>query len=187
VKKGWVLLLLISLGLNFGLGLRLTRLGDPVAPLPAGGPDGPGWQEHAAGRWQRPAPTDTTAWRQFMGRRIDHLAARLDLRPEQIARFQATQKSTGRLMRGKRHELWQIRIRLRELMTAENIDGAAVRQAMAEMGRRQAEMDSLAAETVLGELEILDPDQRSNYLDFLPDGAGRHAGRGRRGRDMPGR
>jgi len=182
MKKGWMILLLVSLGLNLGLGMRLVRLGHPLA-LPevtdGGGPGGP--------RWERPAPGDSTGWRQFMGRRLEHLAARLDLRPDQIVTFQAAQRTTGRDMRQKRHELFEIRARLRNLTSAEAIDRQAVRTAMAEMARRQAEMDSLAAETLLDELEVLDPEQRDRYLDFLPEAGGRRGGRGQSGRNPPGR
>ena len=175
-----MILLLISLGLNLGLASRLVRPGQQVAlPGSGGGPQG-------GPRWERPAPGDTTAWRSFMGRRVDQLTRRLDLSPEQVERFKAAQSQIGSPMRHKRRELFQTRAHLGELMAAEIVDRAAVRQAMAEMGRRQAEMDSLAAETVLGELEILDPDQRVRYLDFMPDGSSRQGGRGRRGRDLMG-
>lgn len=181
MKTGWWILLLISLGLNLGLGLRLVRPdyqsnGTDVALLPAVGDDPPG---------PRPAPGDSTAWRQFMGRRLAHLTTRLELRPDQVRIFAAAQATTERLRRQKRHELLASRARLRDLTTAAVIDRAAVRGAMADMARRQAEMDSLAAETLLDELEILDAVQRARYLDFLPDGGGRHQGRGRRGQRRP--
>ncbi len=183
MKKGWMFLLLISLGLNLGLGLRLVRLDQPATEF---GPGSPGWSGRGGLHGQRPAPGDTTAWRRFMGRRLDHLADQLDLRPDQMANFREAQGSPGRPLRQKRRELGQARLRLRELMTEEVIDRAAVRRAMKAMGRQQAEMDSLVAETVLGELEFLDPDQRLRYLDFLPDRAGRGSGHGGRGRNQPG-
>lgn len=180
MKKGWMFLLLISLGLNLGLASRLVRPGQEAAlPGPGGGAGG-------GPRWERPAPGDTTAWRQFMGRRVDHLAERLELSPEQVVHFRETHRATGQAMRLKRREVSQARKMLGELMAAETIDRPAVRRAMAEMGRRQVAMDSLAAETLLGELDILDPDQRVRYLDFLPEGPSRHSGRGRRGRDLKG-
>ncbi len=183
MKKGWMFLLLISIGLNLGLGLRLVRLGHPAA-LP--GPGEAEWRGRGGSRWERPAPNDTTAWRQFMGRRLEHLADRLDLRPEQVESLQSAQTTTRRQMRQKRRELFQVRTRLGKLMAAETIDRQAVRRAMVEMGRHQVEMDSLAAETMLGELELLDPAQRVRYLDFLPDRTGRGPGRGGRGRDLTG-
>lgn len=183
MKKGWVFVLLISVGLNVGLGARMVRQGQSGA-LP--GRAGTGRAEQAGRRWERPAPGDTLAWRQFMGRRIDQLTQRLNLRPEQVAVFEATQQTTGRAMRLKRRDLYQARARLQELMAAEQVDRSVVRQMMAEMAVKQAQMDSLAAETLLGELEILDSDQRSLYLDFMPDGAGRRPGHGRRGPGLHG-
>jgi len=183
VKKGWMLVLLISLGLNVGLGLRMVRQGHQAALL---GQGAGGSQQRGGQRWERPAPSDTTAWRQFMGRRIDQLTLRLDLRPEQVDAFKATQQKSGRLMRQKRRELFQTRTRLQELMVGEGVNRPDVRRMMVEMAHRQVQMDSLAAEILLSELDILDSDQRVKYLDFLPDGPGRHQGRGRRGRDLLG-
>ena len=182
MRKGWMILLLVSLGLNLGLGLRLVRLPHPLAlpEVTAGG-------SRSGQRWERPAPGDSMGWRQFMGRRLEHLATRLDLRPDQIATFESAQKTTGRNLRQKRHQLAEIRGRLRDLTAAEAIDRQAVRAAMAEMARRQAEMDSLAAETLLDELEVLDPEQRDRYLDFLPEAGGQRGGRSHSGRKPPGR
>jgi Spy/CpxP family protein refolding chaperone len=178
MKTGWWILLLISLGLNLGLGLRLVRPGPPAA-VPDDATALPTvWQ---GPRGSRPAPGDSTAWRKLMGRRLEHLTTRLELRPEQARIFQAAQATTERLRRQKRREVSAARARLRDLTTTAVIDRGAVRRAMAEMARREAEMDSLVAETLLDELEVLDPAQRARYLDFLPDGAGRHQGRGRRG------
>ena len=179
MKKVWVLMLLVSLGLNVGLGVRLLRRGDLPGSIDRqdGRREGRSWS-----RGERPAPGDSTAWRRVMGRRMDHLTGQLALRPEQIAGFRAAQQASFQIMRTQRQLVVQARSHLRELMTAAEIDQPAVRLAMAELGRRQAAMDSLAAETVLGELEVLDPSQRVRYLDFLPDSGGRRAGRGRLGR-----
>lgn len=182
MKKGWLILLVMSLGLNLGFGLRLVRIPHPSAPPAVAERSGSGGP-----RWQRAAPGDSTGWRRFMGRRLEHLSMQLGLRPDQIATFQAAQKVNGEIMRQKRRDFLAMRARLRELTTAENIDRQAVRAAMAEMARRQAEMDSLAAETLLNELAVLDPDQRDRYLDFLPAGGARRAGRGHGGREQPGR
>jgi len=121
-----------------------------------------------------------------MGRRIDHLTERLALSPEQVEIFQAAQATTGRVMRQKRREMAEARIQVRELVSVPTIDRESVRRAMVKMGRQQAEMDSLVAETLLNELEILEPDQRTRYLEFLPAGEGQRPGRGRRGRDLLG-
>jgi Spy/CpxP family protein refolding chaperone len=177
MKKGWTLFLLVSLGLNIGLGLRLLHPGHPLAvpePVVEAEP------EAAAVPWERPAPGDSTGWNRYMGRRMQHLAARLDLRPDQVDSFRAAQAATGRLLREKRRDLYQGRLRLREMMAAGAVDRPVLRQVMAELGHRQAEMDSLAAEAMWRELEVLDPSQRAVYLDLLPAAAGRHEGRGPR-------
>ena len=181
MRKFWILVLLISLGLNLGLGVRLLRTGGAEEmPLPGRGGAGRGGPE-----WERRAGADSTVWRRFMDRRLEHLASRLDLRPEQVAAFRTAQMVREEALRGKRRELAAARSRVRLLLGAGDADRPAVRAAMVAIGRRQAEMDSLAAETFLQELEVLDPAQRERYLDFLPEdghrGPGPGPGRGRRG------
>lgn len=176
MKKAWLLVLLVSVGLNLGLGVRLMQ----VPTEQARNPDQNRSQRHAP-RWERPAPGDTTAWHRFMGRRLSHLAERLNLRPDQVEHFQQAEQARYSQLGEFRRRLLVARTQLRDLLAAPEIDRAAVRVAIAELGRAQAAMDSLATETVLGELEVLDPEQRVLYLDFLPDGGGRRGGRGRMG------
>jgi Spy/CpxP family protein refolding chaperone len=184
MKRGWTLILLVSLGLNIGLGLRLLRPGhptgvqDPVALTdPAAAPPS----------WERPAPGDSTAWSHYMGRRMQHLITRLDLRPDQVDGFRSAQAATGHLLREKRREVFQGRLQLRRMMAEDNADRQVLRQAMVALGRLQAEMDSLAADTLLREMEVLDPAQRAAYLDLLPTDGRRHDGRGGPGHERRGR
>lgn len=181
MKKRWMLVLMISVGLNIGLSLRLARPGHPFA-VP--GPEAAGGGRSS--RWDRAAEGDSTVWEGFMGRRIERLADSLNLTPVQVEAFWAAQRSNGRQLHQKRRELFQARRQLRMNIVAGEIDLQAVRLAMAGMGRRQAELDSLAAETLLQELAVLDPAQRAQYLDFLPPEGGHEPGRGRRGRERPG-
>ncbi|MCB1184572.1 periplasmic heavy metal sensor [bacterium] len=172
MRKIWILILLVSLGLNVGLGVRVLRGGGPLREEfgPGRRGDGPGWEQGAG--------ADSTAWRRIMDRRLGHLARRLDLSPAQVEAFREAQADLDGRLRRARRNLFAARLRVRELMITGPVDRPALRDAMAEVGRRQAEMDSLATETLLRELEALEPGQREAYLDFIPRGGGRGAGRG---------
>ncbi len=178
MKKGWVLVLLISLGLNLGLGLRL--LGD------RGGPDGrrDSWQNRdfrgSRGRW---AAQDSVARKKMFTRRMDQIADELDLGPEQREVFREVHMKTGRMLMQKRVLIAEKRELLHSLVTGDSIDQEGIRGAIAELGQEQAVLDSLVAETVLQELNVLEPGQRARYLEMLSfdkGGAGHRRGRGGR-------
>jgi len=107
---------------------------------------------------------------------MDRFREKLDLTPEQAATFQANQERAVLLLAGKRREIKGIRMRIRDFMTEETIDREAIRTAHSELGLKQAEFDSLVTETVLRDLEILDPDQRERYLRVHPYGSAGHSG-----------
>ena len=174
MKKGWVLVLLISLGLNLGLGLRLLGgRGEPDG-APLLGRDGE--VRRAQGRW---ADQDTTARRKMFTRRMERIAHMLDLSPGQREIFQQVHTETGRILMQKRVLITEKRDLLHSLVTSDEVDQERIRRAIAELGQEQAVLDSLVAETVLQEMAVLDPAQRARYLEMLSfdrDGRG-----GRRG------
>lgn len=177
MKRGWLLVLLVSLGLNLGLGYRLWQSGrqEPPAPHPLAhhGPQpGPG----------EPDGPDAERWGDFARLRLQRMAERLDLRPDQVDRLAEAQEARGGLLHERRMKVEEARRSLHAMMQADPVDEAAVRAVIADLGRRQAAMDSLAAEAMLQELKILDPGQRERYLRLLPLQGGRSPGGiGRRG------
>lgn len=179
MKKGWLLVLLISLGLNLGLGFRL--LGDRGGP---GGRDGFRRTKEIRGERGRWAAHDSVARKKMFTRRLDHMADDLGLGPEQREAFGKVHLGTGRLLMRKRvliGEKWDL---LHSLVTEERIDKESIRAAIADLGQEQAVLDSLVAETMLQEMEVLEPDQRARYLELLSfqkGGDGRGRGRGGRG------
>ncbi len=179
MKRGWVLVLLISLGLNLGLGMRL--LGD------RGEPDGrsysrlDGESRRTYGRW---SDQDTTARRKMFSRRMDRIAERLDLSAEQEEAFRQVHTETGRMLMQKRVLIGEKRDLLHSLVTSDEVDQDRIRSAIGELGKEQAVLDSLVAETVLQEMAVLDPDQRARYLEMLSfekDHLGGRRGRGASG------
>lgn len=179
MKKGWLLILLISLGLNLGLGLRL--LGDRGG---AGGRDEFRRTKEFRGERGRWASHDSVARKKMFTRRLDHMADDLDLSPEQREAFGKVHLGTGRLLMRKRVLIGEKRDLLHSLVTDEQIDKESIRAAIADLGQEQAVLDSLVAETMLQEMEVLEPEQRVRYLELLSfrgGGAGHRRGPGGRG------
>ncbi|MGD9548771.1 MAG: Spy/CpxP family protein refolding chaperone [Candidatus Krumholzibacteriia bacterium] len=160
MNKGWLLVLLVSLGLNLGLGYRIWN-----AESPGGSPGGPGPREAGEGRF---TPRSPDRWREMAGRRLQHLTRRLNLDPVQQDALRAIQEEHGRRIQESLAALEEFRVELRGRMLAEEADPAEVRRAIHAMGRRQAVLDSLVTETVLQELDVLRPDQRLEYLEMMP-------------------
>jgi len=177
MNKGWVLILLISLGFNLGLGLRL--LGDRGEQGGLQQFERAGEFPRAHGRW---ADQDTTARRKMFTRRVERIAVMLDLGPEQQEAFQQVHAGTGHMLMRQRVLIAEKRDLLHALMTNEEVDQDRVRGAIGELGREQAVLDSLVAETVLQEMAVLDLTQRARYLEVLSfDRDGRGDRRGRAG------
>ena len=164
MKRGWLLVLLISLGLNVGLGYRLWQLRCECPPGAPAGHEGRGGQHGRRGF----APGDSLRWRDMAEQRVRVLAERLSLAPEQVNALQEVQLRQGRLIHQNRQAVEGFRRDLHAMMAEQALDRPAVRAAMHELGRRQALLDSLVTETVLLEMEILDPDQRAQYRQMMP-------------------
>lgn len=202
-RFGW-LLLFVSLGLNLGLGWRLLN---PSPEAPSAGP-GDRWSEHREGEGQRggrgrgggrygqrceflrPAPGDTSAWRQMMERRLERITSRLDLTPEQVASFRVTHRDAATRFRKQRMEIENAEKKLFDLAARVPVPADSVRVAVRDLGRRRALLDSLVTEAMLRELDSLDPEQRRLYLQILPwsrGGGGPDERSGHHGSGDPGR
>ncbi len=181
MKKTWMLVLLISLGLNLGMGFRLWRDRAPQVPevttlAPAGDADG-----------MRPGPPDSLWVKTMITRRMRHMTAALSLRPDQVEAMQKIQQQRGDWIRNRGRRMDGLRARIRSLLSKPTADPAQVRALIHEMGSKQTQLDSLVTETIMGELAILDPDQREMYLRMLPFERQRFGESGRKSRRGPGR
>jgi Spy/CpxP family protein refolding chaperone len=192
---GW-LVLLISLGLNLGLGLRLWKATET------------GPREERTERWsgrrgnfthregeqglRERFPTDqgdTSAWRGIMSRRLDRMAERLDLTPEQVQFLHRSQEANFPRFVDQRVQLEAARNRLHGIIFQSEVDPDSVRTAIRTVGIQQARFDSLITEALLKEMDILEPAQRTGYLRLLPvmrdSGPGREHRSGRRSKNRP--
>ncbi|MFH1680142.1 MAG: periplasmic heavy metal sensor [Candidatus Eisenbacteria bacterium] len=174
MKRGWFLVLAVSIGLNAGLlynTFHAERWGaGPSRPpflLPPG-PPGEG----------RPYGSEA---RDFAGHRLRRLADRLRLDADQRSRMSRIIEENMPVIMEKRDRVQKARHALREEYLKPEPDGARVRSLVRELNESQACLDSLVAETMLREADLLTPDQRARYLDAIPweRGAGPGLGHGR--------
>jgi Spy/CpxP family protein refolding chaperone len=177
MKRGWLLLLILSLGLNVGLFFRPLLGGPPPQPRFAGAAREPGGALPGHPRWDRLAE-----------RRLERLAGKLGLDPTQHEHLATIRRAGLEPMMGRREAVHRARQALLAAYRADPTDTVAVRARLAELGAAQARVDSLVAAVMLREIAVLTPAQRGAYLEALPwEGEHPHAGTGRgaarRGRD----
>ena len=195
-RIGW-LVLLISLGLNLGLGYRLLKQPSSSGDLAREE------QESGSRHWRRQRPPegqegvpaeemrstrrDSSDWHRIMSGRLKRIADRLELTPDQLAVFKAGHEQNAPLILGQRRLVDQARDRLKTVIAEGEVAPDSVRLAIQSVGREQARLDSLVTESMLREMEVLNPEQRAQYLRILPVfkdwQAGRGEGRGGRFRD----
>lgn len=188
------LVLLVSLGLNLGLGWRLmgelrndgADYGEAEGRTGRGGRSAGQGRGHSDGTGKgdsfRPAPGDSGAWRQVMDRRLERVARRLELDPAQVETFQSTHRQAASRFRSQRLQVAEAESRLSELVSSSPVQPDSIRAAVRELGRRKARLDSLVTETMLRELDSLNPDQQQLYLRILPWSQSRGGEQGHRGR-----
>lgn len=153
------LFLLVSLGLNLGLGwVVLKNVREPERRLPA---SGRAWRDS-------PAPGDSVSWRRMMNHRLERLSSLLDLEPAQAERLQQLQVANGPVVREHRERIDAARLRVRDAADAGGFDTEGVRSALAGLRHAQAELDSLTQEFLLQEFAVMTPPQRARYLELLP-------------------
>jgi Spy/CpxP family protein refolding chaperone len=194
-RMGW-LILLISVGLNLGLGFRLWEARDSE-PREMRTERWSGRRGHSAHRegeqgLRERFPTDqgdTSAWRGIMSGRLDRMAERLDLTPEQVQTLHRSQEANFTRFVDQRVQLEAARDRLHGIIFQAEVDPDSVRTAIRLVGIQQARFDSLITEALLKEMDILEPAQRTGYLRLLPvmrdRGQGREHRSGRRSLNRP--
>ncbi len=161
MKKLLVLLLLVSLGLNVGLGLTMLRADRHPCP-----PDGPMRPEGGPppGRGGR-GPGEPFG-RDFLDKKLRFLDERLDLTDEQIQAFRDLQEGKSAAVLAQAQRVHEARMGLRE--AAGHPDTADLRGLISNVGRAQARLDSMITEVMFGELDILTAEQRQKYLGLMP-------------------
>ena len=181
MKRIWLAVLMISVGLNLGLSWRLYQLGHAAAPAPQialppdGSPPGPGDEG--------PDPE------RMAHQRLERMAQDLGLSPQQKAAFAAIHHGTAEEFFQRRRAIMQQRRELRDLYVTGQIDHQDVMARQRQLSTMQAALDSIVVETMIQEVRLLTPEQRERYQQIMPwgvpGGGGDHGGRRRA--DRPGR
>ncbi len=169
MKKILVLMVLISLGLNIGLGARIWKDRCNFSGTE------PGWshpefpdQAGPGGRGGPGGGRDSAFWGKVMDRRLTHVTRRLGLDEEQTQAFKNTHQEAAVGFLAQRLKVQKARRRLMEAASAADFSVDALRHLIAEVGHQQVKLDSMVTETMLQEMEILDEDQRREYMRILP-------------------
>ncbi|HOX26040.1 MAG TPA: periplasmic heavy metal sensor [Candidatus Krumholzibacteria bacterium] len=166
MKRGWLIVLLLSLGLNVGLGVNLLRRDAGAPPLP----DAP--EADDAG-----AQPDRVRVEGFLRRRLDHLSGELGLSAEQQEALWAVHAEAGERVFERRRAMRAARAELHRIFASTEPAPAQFHAAQRRISALQAELDSMVVEIMVKEREILTPEQRQLYRGLFPEGPDR----GRRG------
>jgi len=169
MKKILVLVVLISLGLNIGLGVRLINENREFSRM------GRGWDK--SGHSGQPGPggrggagngRDGSFWHGVMERRLAHVTDQLGLDPVQAEAFKKTHHEAAVGFLAQRVKVQEARHQLMEAASAAEFEVDTLRFLIMKVGRQQAKLDSMVTETMLREMEILDEGQRREYMRILP-------------------
>ncbi len=157
MKRAWlVILLLLSVGLNLGLILKLARRGDADRPVT---------HELSTG---------------IATERLGRLADRFDLAGEERGRFIELHVEFLDTLREERGELEEVRRTLRVEMTATHPDQDRIEELVAASGRHLTALELALARTVLASRELLDGEAERHYLRLIAELRARRFSRWRR-------
>lgn len=153
MKRGWFLLLALSLGLNAGLlaTILFNPRSDPQPPI------------------ERPMhPPRPRQPENALHGRLDQLAHRLGLSAEQREDMEIILRETVPAIIQRSETIRNLRWDMEGLYRDDAPDPEQIRQIVGAVARVQAELDSLVSEAMLREMGILSEAQRHEYLKQLP-------------------
>jgi len=172
MKRLWFLALAVSVGLNAAMLYQHFTRPAPMQPRPRGGAFGPGPDAGPPGE-----PGDSpTSFEHMIERRLHRMTGELGLREDQVRALRAIGTAHIDRLDSLRRESRAARDSMRDLLSGAVIDSVRVR----EQARRLREVDTrigvLITDNLIREAAVLDPGQRSHYLEMM-----RFDRRGRRG------
>lgn len=162
MKRGWFILLALSVGLNAGL-LYVTFSTQRISPIHHGYPDHPPPRE--SGHIRQITPKSRY---DLIRGRIDHLSRVLELDSSQQEHMGIYLKRILPVAFEQREVVTSLQKSLPLRITDPDIDSTQIRTLLRELNMEQARLDSLVAETMLGELALLTPEQRHIYATVMP-------------------
>lgn len=175
MKRGWLLLLVLSLGLNAGLLWRT------LSDRPAGPPPFP--------RIDRPRDEGGADWERLAETRHARLADRIGLDPVRREKFLSIRRETLPALLSLRQEVRAARQALHGAFYEAPFDTQRIGAGLDRLAAAQARVDSLVTAGMLRELGMLEPDERETYLSAMrwehDPGRGERRHGPRRGRGGP--
>lgn len=175
MKRIWIFVLLLSLGVNIGLGLALWRR--PFVPPASMGDLRPAPSDLADAPFVTDDAPDAEQVERMLRHRLDRLANRLDLSVEQRDALWTLHREDGSQVIARRRQLQLARVAMQDLYAAGQPELAAVQAQQRQISQLQAALDSVVVEIMHRERGILTPEQRRDYRGlFSPQ---REGGRGR--------
>jgi Spy/CpxP family protein refolding chaperone len=181
MRRGWFILLALSLGLNAGLlFVHFTGSADaPEFPPHERGEEG---AVGARGPMSGPGGAES-----FIRDRIARAGERLNLSEDQIKSMSEILDGAMPEMMERRQHIWDLRMQMRDEYLRPQVDAGKVQALRVETDLAQSKLDSIMVETMLKEARILTPEQREAYFHLMPFGErGKHGARMRRGRRWQG-
>jgi Spy/CpxP family protein refolding chaperone len=182
MKRGWFILLVVSLGLNAGL--LYTQFWGRPGSEESGAPEVP-----IAGESQGVGPVNhPEGYRGFIRDRLNRIGARVNLGEGQRGRMSATMNEMMPQILAQRDIVQETQEAIREEYLKPEIDRDRVLDLQRQSSVAQARLDSLVTEEMLKETEVLSPKQREGYFELMRwRHQGQHGARMRRGRGRAGR
>lgn len=150
MKRLLILLLMLSLGLNLGMLIKLNRSTE-VQPL-----RGMVNMDHSG--------------------RMKRMGEVLDLSPKQLKVLDQVHVDMQDDFENSRNQMQILRMELHDALRADTLDLDEVRALTAKMAQARGRLDSLITERLIVELPSLTPEQRLEYMRRMP-GSGRGRGR----------
>lgn len=186
MRRGWFVLLALSLGLNAGLLFVHYSRWNKLPEFPSR--EVMGREEHgergAPGERAELGPMDRPGGAEsFIRDRIARAGEKLDLSEDQIKSMSEILDAVMPEMMVRRDHIRELRMQMRDEYIRPEVDVDRIQALRQETEFAQSKLDSIMVETMLKESHILTPDQREAYFQLMPFGErGGHGARMRRGR-----
>jgi hypothetical protein len=171
MRRGWFVLLALSIGLNAGL-LYAALAGRAGAPAPVPAPSEPGID--SIGMPGGPAEggcdpmSATVLCEPMMRMRMQRLAERLSLNEQQREQMSTILSEMLPQILTGRDEVQRARRAVQAEYRQPQLDATRIRQLTRDLNAAQASVDSLVVETMLRESAMLSPVQRAGYFESMP-------------------
>jgi Spy/CpxP family protein refolding chaperone len=166
MRRGWFVLLALSIGLNAGL-LYAALAGRAQAPAPA--PPPPGIDSICVPLGDGAGSMPGAGLCEPMMRvRMQRMAERLSLDEGQREQMNAILSEMLPQILAGRDAVQRARLAVHAEYRQPQLDAARVRLLTRDLNATQARVDSLVVETMLRESALLSPAQRAGYFESMP-------------------